>query len=84
MTAPPPNVLLAWTKAGSEITRLPQANTSNVENTGRGEVILMRCRSGEVLGEVYPTVVQEVFCSLVVALTATDFQKAGSLLNTSA
>ncbi|MPC20242.1 hypothetical protein E2C01_013176 [Portunus trituberculatus] len=40
----------------------------NVENTGRREVILMRCRGGEVLGEVDPTVVQEALCSLVEAL----------------
>ncbi|MPC93263.1 hypothetical protein E2C01_088387 [Portunus trituberculatus] len=54
------------------------------KNTGRREVILMRCRSGEVLGEVNPTVVQEVLCSLVEALTSTPFQKAGSSHNTSA
>ncbi|MPC45509.1 hypothetical protein E2C01_039207 [Portunus trituberculatus] len=46
---------------------------------GRGEVILMRCRSGEVLGKVDLTVVLEALCSLVEALTSTDFQKAGSL-----
>ncbi|MPC80999.1 hypothetical protein E2C01_075599 [Portunus trituberculatus] len=39
----------------------------------------MRCHSGEVLGEVDPTVVQEALCSLVEALTSTDFQKSGSL-----
>ncbi|MPC14579.1 hypothetical protein E2C01_007347 [Portunus trituberculatus] len=43
------------------------SKASNVEKTGRGEVILMRCHSGEVLGEVDPKVDQEALCSLVKA-----------------
>ena len=43
-----------------------------MEKMGRGEVILMRCRSGEVLGEVDPTVFQEALCSLVEAWISTS------------
>ncbi|MPD03694.1 hypothetical protein E2C01_099342 [Portunus trituberculatus] len=44
----------------------------------------MRCRSGEVLGEVDPTVVQEALCSLVEAWTSTDFPESRACFNTSA
>ncbi|MPC72001.1 hypothetical protein E2C01_066293 [Portunus trituberculatus] len=40
----------------------------NVEKAGRGEVIRMRCRNGEVLGEVDPTVVQEAGSDLTLLL----------------
>ena len=50
---------------------------------GRGGVILIRCRSGEVLVDVNPTVVQEAVFTLREALTSTGFQEPGSRLNTS-